>query len=230
MRTFKRYLAAFDAQNRTFSEANHRFLILLQKLENPLFLRLPHMGRGWIGIKVMRADLERDQVQCFKAEGLDDRHVFRGFQARTGNDRSGAGTYVRRTGSNSSPNWLDHLVPVEFVQQSERVAATDEDDFRLLDCARSIGNVMYRLKLEFHSAEASLRLFAVCPAIVKGIWNERNAIDPRAGSRDPRPVQIFLPDARCLPRRLRGRILNFFGPGQQSFYSTAEWAVEIIDD
>src|SRR5215469_5295456 len=57
----------------------------------------------------------------------------------------------------------------------------------------------------------------------------RNAIDPRAGPRDPRPVQIFLPDTQRLPRRLRDWILDFFGPGQQSFYSTAEWAVEIVD-
>jgi hypothetical protein len=63
---------------------------------------------------------------------------------------------------------------VEFVQQSERVAATDEDDVRLLDCARSIGSVMYRLKLESHLAKATV-LFTVCPAIVKGIRNEHNA-------------------------------------------------------
>jgi hypothetical protein len=34
---------------------------------------------------------------------------------------------------------------------------------------------MYRLKLESHLAEATVRLFTVCPAIVKGIRNEHNA-------------------------------------------------------
>jgi hypothetical protein len=64
---------------------------------------------------------------------------------------------------------------MEFIQQPERVAATDEDDFRLLDCARRVGNVVYRPELESHFAEATFRLFTVCPAILKGIWNEHNA-------------------------------------------------------
>jgi hypothetical protein len=34
---------------------------------------------------------------------------------------------------------------------------------------------MYRPELESHFAKAIFRLFTVCPAIVKGMWNEHNA-------------------------------------------------------
>src|SRR6516162_2129393 len=133
------------------------------------------MGRSWIWIKVVRTDLKRNQRKCFKTQRLDYWHVLRGLQTRTRNNRAGARSYEGYTASNRSPNWFDQLILLQLGQQSERVAAAGEDDFRLLDCARSIGNVVYRSELKPHLAQAVFRLFRVCPALMKCIWNEHNA-------------------------------------------------------
>src|SRR5215831_7789126 len=130
------------------------------------------MGRFRVGIEVMRTDLERNQAQCFKAHGLDHRHVFRCFEARAGNDGSGTGAYIKCPIANSLPDRFDQVICLKFMQQSESVATTNKYDLRLLNCTQSIRNVVGRPKFKPHLAQAVFGLYTVCPPIMKCVRNE----------------------------------------------------------
>src|SRR5215469_9562120 len=120
----------------------------------------------------MRTYLEWNQSQGFKAHGLHDRHVLRGLEAWTRNDRSGTGADIKGPGASSSPNRFDQVVLVEFVQQSKRVPATNKNNLGLFDCTWGIGDVVHRHHFESHLAKTAFGLCTVCPPIVKRIRNK----------------------------------------------------------
>src|SRR5438093_718100 len=60
------------AQPGPFSQAQHRYIILLQKLLDTLRTRLTHVGRVWSRIEIVRIDLKRDQTKGLKRARLND--------------------------------------------------------------------------------------------------------------------------------------------------------------
>ena len=87
---------------RAFAHADNGSLVLLQKLKNAFLLRLAHVGRVWIRILKMRANLKRHQTQRVERAGLHNRHVLGGFDRRTSDVGTGATADIRRAASSLS--------------------------------------------------------------------------------------------------------------------------------
>src|SRR6185369_15950989 len=50
--------AVLDAQHRAFAQGNHGRVVLLEVLQEALFAGLAHVCRVWIGVEIVRVDLE----------------------------------------------------------------------------------------------------------------------------------------------------------------------------
>ena len=61
-----------------------RARVFLVVLHDPLFLRLTHVRGGRIAILVVRADLKVDEPERVEGRRLDDGHVLRRLDGRTG--------------------------------------------------------------------------------------------------------------------------------------------------
>src|SRR5215471_14414949 len=160
------------------------------------------MGRSRIRIHIMRTDLERNQAQRFKAHGLDNWHVFRSFETRTGNNRSGAGADIKRPTPNSVANRFNQLVLLKFMQQSERVPPTNKNNLRQLDCSQSVRNVVGRRKFKPHLGQAAFGLCTVCPPIMKCI---RDEYDPSTATDE---ISDFSLDMIEVAPTVHGRVTN----------------------
>ena len=77
----------FAPEPRTFAHAQHRHVILLEKLLDTLLPRFAHVRRRRVRIDVVRIDLERDQPERLERWRLHDRHVIGRPQRRTGHVR-----------------------------------------------------------------------------------------------------------------------------------------------
>src|SRR5690606_22441594 len=90
------------AEPGSLSHAEHRSGVLLEELQESQLAGLALVGRGGIGIEVVRVDLERDQLEGPERRGLDDRHVVGGAQRRRRHVGPGGGAEVGGTAEDRS--------------------------------------------------------------------------------------------------------------------------------
>jgi hypothetical protein len=105
-------------------------VVLFEILIDPLFLRFSHMRRTGVRVQVVRADLEADQTQSVEGRRLDDRHVFRRFDRRAGDNRTGARSEVRHAFGYLPAYRRRQFKIVETFQEPKRIAPTDEHRLR----------------------------------------------------------------------------------------------------
>src|SRR3954447_16522045 len=119
--------AVLDLQHRAFTKSDHRTFVLLEVLANPFLARFAAMGRMRIDVEVVRIDLEVDEAEGGKRRRLDDRHVVRGLHRRCGDHRPRARSEVGETGANALADRVEEIAIVERLEQTERIAAADEN-------------------------------------------------------------------------------------------------------
>ena len=100
---------AADPQPRALVERQHRAVVLLEELLDPLLAGLAHEGRRRVGVDVVEVDLERHQAERREARRPADRHVVGGADGRAGDVGAGGGAHVAgRALAHASAQLVDH--------------------------------------------------------------------------------------------------------------------------
>src|SRR5262245_20400153 len=122
----------------------------------------------------MRTDLKRHQSQRIERARLDNWHVLRGFDCRPSNVGAGATADVRRTASYSLANRVQEVESLQRLQQAKRIAATNEDRIRLLNCLMRIGYSVCRFDRVAHYGKARFCLRGISIAVEKCEWKKED--------------------------------------------------------
>jgi hypothetical protein len=88
------------------------------------------------------------------------------------------------------------------MQQSERVATTNKNYLRPLDCTLEIRYVVRRRKLKPHLVQAAFRLCTVCSSIMKCV---RDEYDPSTATDE---ISDFSLDMIEVAPTVHGRVAN----------------------
>src|SRR5882724_5478449 len=108
MRSPQHCCSAGLTDERAFAQSDDRRGVLLEELQDALFLGLAHVFGVGIGIEVMGTDLVREDAERIERGRLKDGHVLGGLDGGTGNDGAGAGADEGSSGGDfSATGWMD---------------------------------------------------------------------------------------------------------------------------
>src|SRR6516162_4887005 len=167
--------AVFANQPGPFANSDHRCFVLLEKLKNPFLLCLAHMPGIGIWVSKVWTDLKRHESKRIERAWLNDRHVFGGFDRRPSNVGAGATPDVRRAAFHFAANRVQQVEILQSLQQTKRIAATNENRIRLLNRFVWIGCCMDCLERVAHCLNARPRFGRVIVAFKKCERKEKNS-------------------------------------------------------
>jgi hypothetical protein len=96
-------------------------------LQNSFFLRFSHVGGIRVRIEIVRTDLKWYQAKRFERARLNDWHVLRRFDRRSGDIRTSAAADVRRSGAYFPANNFDEIKILKSLEQTKGVASADKN-------------------------------------------------------------------------------------------------------
>src|SRR5262245_31647236 len=130
-------------------------------------------GRGISVLKVW-TDLKRHKPERIERARLNNRHVFGGFDRRPSDVGTGATADVRRAVFYFTANRVQQVEILQRLQQTKRIATTNENRIRLLNRFVWIGYRMCGLDGIAHCRNARLRFGCIAVAFEKCERKEKN--------------------------------------------------------
>src|SRR5262245_23779302 len=128
----------------------------------------------WIRVLKVWTDLKRHEPERIERAWLNNRHVFGGFDRQASDVGASATADVRRAASYFAANRVQQLEILQRLQQTKRIAATDEDRTCLLNRYVWIGYCMDCFERVAHCRKARLRFGCTAVAFEKCERKEKN--------------------------------------------------------
>src|SRR5262245_14442429 len=133
------------------------------------------MRRTGVRVQIVWADLEGDETQRIEGRRLDDRHVFRRFERRAGDNRTGARSEVWHSFGYLPADRRQQFKVIETLKESKSIASTDEHCFCCVYRLFRVRGFMRGIYLIAHGRQALARRCGIGVPVVLRERNEQNA-------------------------------------------------------